>query len=52
MNPVCISVNIGPQIIHKFIYELSDSDNIRYPIPNKPLAPVKYWWSIKERLSK
>ena len=31
MDPVCVSVNIGPPTKEKFICELSDSDHIRHP---------------------
>ena len=31
MDPVCVSVNIGPPTKDKFICELSDSDHIRHP---------------------
>ena len=31
MDPVCVSVNIGPPIKDKFTCELSDSDHIRHP---------------------
>ena len=31
MDPVCVSVNIGPPIKDKFFCELSDSDHIRHP---------------------
>ena len=31
MDPVCVSVNIGPPMKDKFICELSDSDHIRHP---------------------
>ena len=31
MDPVCVSVNIGPPTDEKFICELSDSDHINHP---------------------
>ena len=31
MDPVCVSVNIGPPMKDKFVCELSDSDHIRHP---------------------
>ena len=31
MDPVCVSVNIGPPTDEKFICELSDSDNMKHP---------------------
>ena len=31
MDPVCISVNIGPPTDEKFICELSDSDHMKHP---------------------
>ena len=31
MDPVCVSVNIGPPTDEKFICELSDSDHTKYP---------------------
>ena len=31
MDPVCVSVNIGPPTDEKFICELSDSDHMTHP---------------------
>ena len=31
MDPVCVSVNIGPSTDEKFICELSDSDHMKHP---------------------
>ena len=31
MDPVCVSVNIGPPTDEKFICELSDSDHMKHP---------------------
>jgi hypothetical protein len=31
MDPVCVSVNIGPPTDERFICELSDSDNTKHP---------------------
>ena len=31
MDPVCVSVNIGPPTDEKFICELSDSDHTKHP---------------------
>ena len=31
MDPVCVSVNIGPPTEEKFICELSDSDHVKHP---------------------
>jgi len=31
MDPVCVSVNIGPPADEKFICELSDSDHMKHP---------------------
>ena len=31
MDPVCVSVNIGPPIKDKFVCEFSDSEHIRHP---------------------
>ena len=31
MDPVCVSVNIGPPTGEKFICELSDSDHMKHP---------------------
>jgi len=31
MDPVCVSVNIGPPTHEKFICELSDSDHMKHP---------------------
>ena len=31
MDPVCVSVNIGPSTDEEFICELSDSDHMKHP---------------------
>ena len=42
MDPVCVSVNIGPPTDERFICELSDSDHMKHPEDLKKQEGFRY----------